>query len=321
MRHALLAICTAIAIAAAESWPDLPDPIGLGPRLVVIEWLRERGVKLPAGATDTAVQQAYAQYLAGPANRLHDGTTDWEAAHERDATQRLRRALKSQYDIDVPDTISLADAETYWRQAETQKKHRDAEAIERLKENDRRIRESSPDALPQARRIGIPEADVERLMDPRFTGRQRGMNWCWAACISMVCAYHQVRYSQEDIVRDIKGVTVDEAGSVLEMLVALSQQKLQPNGQPIQLVPNVIRDFNDIGNELVKKQPVIVALFPPGQDVGHAVVLTSIEFDAANNPVFIVRDPSPQVLSRQRISERNFMQMYRAGLRLRVVRF
>lgn len=66
MRHALLAICTAIAIAAAESWPDLPDPIGLGPRLVVIDQLRTDGVRIPAGISDAELIQLYHRTYAAP---------------------------------------------------------------------------------------------------------------------------------------------------------------------------------------------------------------------------------------------------------------
>lgn len=305
--------------AADVVWPDLPDPVGLGPRLVTIEWLRERGVRVAAGISDDELLQAYRQHLAGPANRLNDGTTNWDAAIEADAARRLRVALKDTYGIDAPADVTLAAAEALWKQAKDKQTAADTAAIERLKAIDRR--RSSPTAATAGVRTGLPEAAVERLMDPRYTGRQRGANWCWAACISMVCHYHGVTYSQEDIVRDTKGALRDEAGNVTEMLTALSASAIQPNGQPLQLVPQIVRGLEDIVTDLDKQQPIIVLLIPPGQQVGHAVVLTAIELGADGTCSFTVRDPAPSAPSRRVIQQAEFLRLYRAGLRLRVVRF
>lgn len=53
MRHLILLLVTISCLSCAETeWPAVPDPIGLGPRLALIDWLRERKVQVPATATD-----------------------------------------------------------------------------------------------------------------------------------------------------------------------------------------------------------------------------------------------------------------------------
>jgi hypothetical protein len=320
--RALLLLYVALAMHAADAtWPDLPDPVGLGPRLVTIEWLRERGVRVAAGATDDQVLAAYQRHLDGPANQLADGTQDWEQANDRDAARRLRLALKESYNIDAPEGISRADAELLWRTAKDQQTDADNAAIERLKKRDSVQPRRVVAGVPAAKRAGIPDDAVERLMDPRYTGRQRGSQWCWAACISMVCSFHGVTYTQEAIVSDIKGRLRDEGGTVAEMLTAMSAGALQPNGQPLQLVPAIVRTVEDVINDLEKQQPIIVLLQPPNQTMGHAVVLTAIEVTDDNDLRFIIRDPSPNAPSRRTLTLKQFQSVYTGALRLRVVRF
>lgn len=306
--------------AESAGWPDLPDPLGLGPRLVTLEWLRDHGSKVPAGATDQDVLQAYADVLAGPKNQLRDETSDWDTANEADLIQRLRLRLKAAYNVDLPKDASRADAERRWKEAQAARKADDQVAIERLKLLDRNGRDGDMLNVAGAH-FGIPDADADRLMDPYFTGKQRGSNWCWAACISMVCAFNRITYSQEDIVRDTKGALIDEGGSVIEMLTALSQTQLQPNGQPVQLVPQVVRSADDIVNDLIKRQPVILVLIPPNQRIGHAVVLTGIDVSPQREISFVVRDPSPYAPARSVLSGAEYDRLFVAGLRLRVVRF
>jgi len=310
------------ALASAEpTWPELPDPVGLGPRLVTIEWLRNQGVRVAAGATDADVIALYQRHIDGPVNRFADGTSDWETANDRDAARRLRVALKETYDIETPEDISRADAEARWREAKERQAAADAAAIERLKKLDQRMPARVAGHRPDVSRVGLPEDAVERLMDPRFTGRQRGSQWCWAACISMVCAYHGVNYTQEAIVYDIKGRLRDEGGTVAEMLLAMSASALQPNGQPLRLVPDVVRGIEDVVHDLEKGQPIIVLIQPPRQTLGHAVVLTAIEVGPGGDCRFVIRDPSPHVPSRSIYSLDQFMSLYQGALRLRVVRF
>lgn len=72
----------------AEFWPDVPDPIGLGPRLALIDWLRERQVKIPHDATDIQLVEAWRQ-ASGVAAKEDEQK---RAAHdEQVAADRARR--------------------------------------------------------------------------------------------------------------------------------------------------------------------------------------------------------------------------------------
>jgi hypothetical protein len=75
IRSVVLCALSCIALAVEVAWPDLPDPIGLGPRLATIAWLKDHGVTVRAGATDEDVMAAYDQLTpsgtGGIRNRSH----------------------------------------------------------------------------------------------------------------------------------------------------------------------------------------------------------------------------------------------------------
>lgn len=64
MRPLLCLLFVASSMLATE-WPDVPDPVGLGPRLALLDWLRERQVKPAAGASDEAIIGMYYNIAAG----------------------------------------------------------------------------------------------------------------------------------------------------------------------------------------------------------------------------------------------------------------
>lgn len=72
----------------AEFWPDVPDPIGLGPRLALIDWLRERQAKIPQDATDTQLVEAWRQASGVAAKEDEQKRT---AHDEQAAADRARR--------------------------------------------------------------------------------------------------------------------------------------------------------------------------------------------------------------------------------------
>lgn len=109
-------LCGGIALAGAAdtAWPELQDPLGLGPRLVTIAWLQEHGHALPPGADDATVLAAYAQ-----------ATRDDAAIVARAEVDRLRYLLRSRHKIDPPAEADraalaklLADAEAAQRETE-----------------------------------------------------------------------------------------------------------------------------------------------------------------------------------------------------------
>jgi len=125
MTHCILgalvaAVCAAALHGADTAWPDLPDPIGLGPRLVTITWLGERGHRITPGAPDADIQAAYARLHAAEAARSLDA-----AAVARDEEARLRYLLRANHAIEPAAgtdgavlTTLLAEAEARQRQAE-----------------------------------------------------------------------------------------------------------------------------------------------------------------------------------------------------------
>lgn len=57
MRFALLVLCSCLALPAAdllitEGYPPLPNPFDFDRRLVLVDWFRERGEKLPADISE-----------------------------------------------------------------------------------------------------------------------------------------------------------------------------------------------------------------------------------------------------------------------------
>jgi len=111
----------AAAIHGADAaWPDLPDPIGLGPRLVTITWLGEHGQRITPGAPDAEIQAAYARLHAAATRPMPDA-----ADIARDEEARLRYLLRVNHAIEPAAgtdpaalTTLLVEAEARRRQAE-----------------------------------------------------------------------------------------------------------------------------------------------------------------------------------------------------------
>ncbi len=104
-----ISLFLAIAALAAMEIPPPPDPEGLGERLSMLEYLRERGVKARSGLDEGAVRQLYEEtWQVDPANgpRLAILLRD-EAAQQRVDT--LRAAIIQHFGIQ-PDPALDADA-------------------------------------------------------------------------------------------------------------------------------------------------------------------------------------------------------------------
>lgn len=57
--HTVLLAALLQVFWGVESWPDVPDPYGLGPRLALIDWLRENKVNVRADASDQELVNLY----------------------------------------------------------------------------------------------------------------------------------------------------------------------------------------------------------------------------------------------------------------------
>ena len=154
-------------------------------------------------------------------------------------------------------------------------------------------------------------AAVKTTCFKAYVARQRNTNWCWAACIQMVLNYQGVDVSQETIVEKVFGYKADRPANAYTIAVAVRGN--WPGR--VQISSHVDNPRTVTANafieDLTYKYPLIVGLRMPGQDVGHAYVLTGISFteDMYNNkkPIeVILRDPWPSNPSRLKMSWSEF---------------
>lgn len=90
-----IAILPLLASLGAVEWPEVPDPVGLGPRLAIISALNDAGVTVPAGTSDDDLAHYWRHHQQHP---MTPGSNAATVASARDAVQR---------DIDRRDQASL----------------------------------------------------------------------------------------------------------------------------------------------------------------------------------------------------------------------
>lgn len=140
--------------------------------------------------------------------------------------------------------------------------------------------------------------------------RQRSDNWCWAACIQMVLNYQGVNVTQEQIVENVFGSQIDRPAAA--DVIAQAANGWRAKGHTIQArVENpYYTSAESFINDLVEKYPLIIGLSMPGQNVGHAYVLTGVSFRVFNGQYYpvevILRDPWPSNQSRIKLSWDDF---------------
>jgi len=166
---------------------------------------------------------------------------------------------------------------------------------------------------------GIPTRSFQFIA---VNGKQRSMNWCWAACIQMVLNYHGLLVTQEQVVVRCFGALVDHTGGPVEMLKALSGWAYNVNGRISTIYANVFpTNSNEVQAFLATNNPLIVGLNQPGTPVGHAYVLTAMSYsltkDFYGNIVVVpdkvvLRDPWPTNPSRQEMSWGEFARRLNA---------
>lgn len=151
----VVAVCCAAlsAVSAVAGPPALPDPIGLGERLVLIEHLREAyGQQPPVGST---LDELRARYAAA-----------WQAAHapvpeadsgRADRERRLRRRVADRHGVEAADDLDEAGLVALLRRLDEQRARRDAQAIADLIAADQRQpREPAPTPAPTAPATSAP---------------------------------------------------------------------------------------------------------------------------------------------------------------------
>jgi hypothetical protein len=132
-----------------------------------------------------------------------------------------------------------------------------------------------------------------------FKAKQNYDNWCWAACIQMALNYQGIKVHQSDIVRKVYGGTVNAPGNCYQMQVGASGWRAK--GVTIKAWQKFNPDAGDMIKTLAHKYPLVIGLNMPGQNIGHAYVLTAIYYtcdgdcDRPNKKPYsvILRDPWP----------------------------
>ena len=155
---------------------------------------------------------------------------------------------------------------------------------------------------------GLYWAAIETTYFKAYVARQRSENWCWAACTQMVLNYQGVSASQEQIVERVFGSRVDRPGSAQNIVQGASGWYV--DGHTIGAKADYSFVPQKLIDDLVNKYPLVVGLSMPGQNVGHAYVLTGLSFQRKGDAIYpqsvILRDPWPDNQSRLVLSWSDF---------------
>lgn len=157
---------------------------------------------------------------------------------------------------------------------------------------------------------GLYWAAVKTDYFREFVAQQRQDNWCWAACAQMVLNYQGVDVTQEDVVRRVFGAEYNRPGTADDIAKGTNgwhfkNHRIKSYTEQVNYstATSLIIDLRD-------KYPLVVGLRMPGQDIGHAYVLTGISFYIKNNRYYpqevILRDPWPENPSRLKLEWDDF---------------
>jgi hypothetical protein len=124
--------------------------------------------------------------------------------------------------------------------------------------------------------------------------------WCWAACVQMVLNYQGVYVEQKDLVKKAFGIVTNKGGTGYDIVKAANGWYVK--GKTIAAQMGGKSQF-DLINDLAYHYPVIIGLNMPGQNMGHAYVLTAVfyYYDSYKRKVptkVVLRDPWPYNESR-----------------------
>ncbi len=160
-------------------------------------------------------------------------------------------------------------------------------------------------------------------------GAQMQSNWCWAACIQMVLNYHNLNVNQTQVVQRIYGTTAaNQSANENQILNAL--QGWAPNNYGGVNRINAVGGYTSVQQMITglsNKAPLIVGLRGHAGCVGHAYVLTAIEYQNTYNmygqcvqvPIKVVlRDPWPTAPygGRTVMSWNEFQQRAKMGVKV-----
>ena len=152
---------------------------------------------------------------------------------------------------------------------------------------------------------------------------QEQSNWCWAAALQMVLAYHHVSLSQRTIVKRVFQKAENRAASIMEMVNSING--LKKGKKVISCTSLAIRNMQDLIGEISEGYPVVVGMEYGGRQ--HAMVLVQIRFqrdeqhEGKINPTEVVLlDPSRRYLKTRRFPFPEFCKEINMALQVRVRR-
>jgi len=172
---------------------------------------------------------------------------------------------------------------------------------------------------------GVSTYLLELLSSPEFAGKQRSLNWCWAASIQMVLNYHGLHATQEGVVMRRFGQLIDRPGSELDMIDSLTGFAFYRDGRAARAEASSERPGDrELIEDLALGNPLIIGLKMPGLSVGHAFVVTSANYHYLpdGTPVIeslTLRDPWPGNPSRSTLSMDDINERLISMIRLRVI--
>lgn len=146
-----------------------------------------------------------------------------------------------------------------------------------------------------------------------FIAEQNYDNWCWAACIQMVLHYQGQKFDQCSIVKKALRMTscINQPADCYTIETGATGWTI--NGRVVKARVDFTPSAFELIDQLAFKAPVIIGLNMPGQNIGHAYVLTAVffQYDSNNKKIpykVVLRDPWPSNPSRKEIGWNDFIK-------------
>ncbi len=145
-----------------------------------------------------------------------------------------------------------------------------------------------------------------------YRASQKEVNWCWAACIQMVLDYQGLFVDQCTIVKKAFKTShcvnrPADCFTIEDGVDGWSVNNKRIDGE-VDFSPSAY----ELIDQLAYRNPVIIGLNMPDQNIGHAYVLTAVFFRYDSNKrkvpyKVVLRDPWPDNKSRQEFEWSDFV--------------
>jgi Papain-like cysteine protease AvrRpt2 len=162
----------------------------------------------------------------------------------------------------------------------------------------------SASALEQCPAEGMPSEtctvliDRQRFLQIATPAQQQNSEWCWAACIQMLCRWYGIRISQESIVRNVYGELVNAPADDITLTRALNSSWRSDDNQLFKMTSKIFSpalERADVNNKMIiedlaNEHPLIMAAR------SHAMLVARVDYKPGRFPVVYwihVIDPWP----------------------------